>query len=290
MAKLTLPFIETMITQVCNLSCLGCTNYSDLHHKGYITWEEGQQHLQTWLTRININDFGIMGGEPLLNPQVEQWINGIRELLPQAQIRFTTNGILLEKKFHVVEQLSQIGNAVLKITVHEQSTDIEQLIEKIFNSYAWEPVTEYGIARYKTSNQFRFQINRPTRFLKTYKNDYHNMAPHDNLPYESFKICCQQTCPLLYRGKLYKCSTAGLLKDTLNMLGNPNIEQWQPYIDAGIGPDCDNLQLQEFIDNFGQSNSLCRMCPSEKDIESMVDHTATVSRIKIHANKIIHVR
>ena len=43
--KPTLPFLETMITQVCNLSCEGCTNYSDLEHKGYVKWKDGKRDL-----------------------------------------------------------------------------------------------------------------------------------------------------------------------------------------------------------------------------------------------------
>ena len=44
--KLTLPFLETMATQACNLSCEGCTNYSDLNHNGYITWADMKAQLR----------------------------------------------------------------------------------------------------------------------------------------------------------------------------------------------------------------------------------------------------
>ena len=43
--KPVLPFVEIMITQACNISCTGCTNYSDLVHKGYLTWEQGQAEI-----------------------------------------------------------------------------------------------------------------------------------------------------------------------------------------------------------------------------------------------------
>ena len=92
--KQVLPFLETMITQTCQLSCLGCTNYSDLRHSGYIKWKDGKRDLEQWLERIDIPDFGIMGGEPLINPEVIQWLIGVRELMPDSQIRFTTNGLL----------------------------------------------------------------------------------------------------------------------------------------------------------------------------------------------------
>jgi uncharacterized Fe-S cluster-containing radical SAM superfamily protein len=281
MSKPILPFVETMITQVCNLSCTGCTNYSDLQHEGYVPWSQGRTWLEAWLKRIDIPDFGIMGGEPLINPEVNMWIQGVRDLLPTSQIRFTTNGILLHKNLDIVDLLSDIGNCVFKITVHEKDTDVEDAIKIIFGKYKWNTVTEYGINRYITDNGFRFQINRPKTFLKTYQGNYSNMTPHNNAPQDAFDICCQPTCPLLYKGRIYKCSTSGLLKETLEKFNNPNWEVWKSYITEGIDANCSTEELQTFINNFGQANELCSMCPSIDDIDSNINHYDNVSTRKI---------
>ena len=92
MSKPVLPFVETMIAYACNLSCVGCTNYSDYNMKGTVKWHQGKQWIEQWLERIDIEDIGFMGGEPLINPQVLTWLNGVRELLPNTRIRFPTNG------------------------------------------------------------------------------------------------------------------------------------------------------------------------------------------------------
>lgn len=270
--KPILPFVETMITQACNLSCHGCTNYSDLIHSGYIRWADGRKQIESWLERVDILDFGILGGEPLVNPEVDKWIVGLRELMPEAQIRFTTNGINLHKKFHLIKLLHDIGNCVIKIGVHVDDPKLEETINRIYKSYAWEPVIEYGISRHTTGDRVRFYVKRPDTFWKTYRGSYENMMPHDSDPVEAFKQCCQQTCPLLYNGKIYKCSTAGLLGDTLARFDNPNLEHWLPLIDKGIGPDCSDVKLQKFLDNFGKPNLICRQCPTEKDIDSRIEH------------------
>ena len=281
MSKLILPFVETMITQVCNLSCSGCTNYSDVQHEGYVTWEEGKSQIEGWLDRVDIPDFGIMGGEPMINPEVNMWIQGVRDLLPTSQIRFTTNGTLLHKNLDIIDLLSDVGNCVFKITVHEKDTNVEDAIKIIFGKYKWNTVTEYGINRYITDNGFRFQINRPRTFLKTYQGNYSNMAPHNNAPQDAFDICCQQTCPLLYKGKIYKCSTSGLLKETLEKFNNPNWEVWESYITEGIDANCSTEELQTFINDFGHANELCSMCPSIEDIDSNINHYDNVSTRKI---------
>ena len=278
--KPVLPFLETMITQACNLSCAGCSNYSDLVHNGYVTWADGEQSLSRWLERVDIPDFGIMGGEPLMNPQVVEWIVGVRKLLPNSQIRFTTNGLLLPKHPELVDLLADIGNCVFKITVHTTDPELENIIQQILNRYSWEPVVEYGISRLRTDNNLRFHIKRPDIFYKTYQGTYEDMHPYHSNPVEAFDICAQQTCPLLYKDRIYKCSTSGLLTDTLAKVGNPNQDQWVPYIDAGISADCSNSELDHFIANFGKPHSMCGQCPSQQHTDSMLNHLATVSTKK----------
>jgi len=276
MPKLVLPFLETMVTQVCNLSCQGCTNYSDLKHSGYVSWAQGRSWLEPWLDVIDIPDFGIMGGEPLINPEIESWLVGVRKLLPNAQLRFTTNGLLLHKWPNLLSLLHEIGNCVFKITVHVQDQVLEQNIQQIFNQYTWEPTTEYGISRWKTTNGLRFQINRPVNFLKTFQNSYEDMAPFDSDPTAAFSACVQQTCPLLYQGRIYKCSTSALLLDTLNLHSRPNWSQWEPYIEPGILPDSPGKLIQQFVDNFGRAHSQCRQCPTAQSVP--LSHCITVTR------------
>ena len=269
-----LPFIETMITQACNLSCLGCTNYSDLRHRGYVPWQQGREELVAWRDRLEIEGFGIIGGEPLINPGWRDWIRGVRDLLPAAQIRFTTNGLLLDRAPDILEVCEEVGNIVFKISVHVQNSQLENTIQSLKQARDWQPVFEYGIHRWSGMNGMKFQINRPMRFLKTYRNDYANMAPWHSDPSQAFEVCCQQTCPLLYHGRIYKCSTSALLKDTLARFGNPNLEQWQPFIPQGIAPsDSDNV-IKEFCDNFGQPHAMCGQCPS--DASTALEHQSTV--------------
>jgi len=278
--KPILPFVETMITQACNISCVGCTNYSDLRHNGYVSWKDGKKQIQDWLERVDILDFGIMGGEPLINPEVREWIQGCRDILPTSQIRFTTNGLLLHKHLDVIDLLSDIGNCVFKITVHQNDKILNEIVREIYSRFKWESVVEYGITRHKTKNNFRFQVKRPDLFLKTYKNSYHDMMPWNSIPSEAFSNCCQQTCPLLYNGAIYKCSTAGLLADTLKRFNNPNLEQWLPYIAEGISPDCAEEILLDFISNFGNPNVICGQCPSVHHAGSTILHIDNVSRKK----------
>jgi hypothetical protein len=171
---------------------------------------------------------------------------------------------LLAKHYDIIDLMSFVGNCVFKITVHCNTEELENLIDQIKSSYNWETVIEHGITRFKTNNNFRFQINRPTRFIKTYKNTYNNMMPYNSDPTDAFNNCCQQTCPLLYNGRIYKCSTAGLLGETLKRFNNPNWDSWKHYVVDGITATCSNELLNQFIENFGNPHSICGQCPVEK--------------------------
>lgn len=271
--KIVLPFLEIMPTQICNLSCDGCTNYSDIVQKGYLSWADGKSQIEPWLEKLIIPDFGIIGGEPLLVPDIYDWIYGVRDLLPHSQIRFTTNGSYLSKHPDIMKVFFDIGNCVFKISMHADNPDTEDFIKKNLEDYSWTMVSEFGINRYLSDNNVRFQINRPQKFVKTYIGiGYHDMRPHDSDPEKAFEICIQKTCPLLYQGRIYKCSTSGLLEDLLNRVKTPYRTQWDSYIPQGIGIDSLDEDIVKFVENFGKPESICRMCPTIDDHHSQIIH------------------
>jgi hypothetical protein len=237
-----------------------------------------RSQLVSWLEVIEIPDFGIMGGEPLINPEIRDWLIGVRELMPNTQIRFTTNGLLLRKHLDVIDLMHDLGNIVFKITQHQIDPELDSIIKNIFDCYAWEPVTEFGINRWQTGNNFRFQINKPDQFLKTYRGTYQTMLPHNSDPEKAFDICVQQTCPLLHKGTIYKCSTQGLLKETLDKFDKPNYNSWEPYLIDGIHSSDSLDKIQLFINNFGSAHQVCTMCPTASDTQSFLNHYITVQR------------
>lgn len=277
MTKPVLPFLEVMIINACNLSCAGCTTFSDLKHQGSLDWEIGKQWLDPWIDRLDIQAIGLMGGEPMMNPDLENWLYGIRKLLPDAQIRFVTNGTLLHKHWKIFHILRELENTVFKISYHIQNDKLDECIDKIFQDYEWEQVQEFGINRYKEKNKnFRFQIAKPELFFKTFKGSYNNMEPHNNNPKDAFDMCVQKKCPLLYNGKIFKCGTLGLTPNMLSRFNFPNFEKWKKFIDNGIENNCNQADLERFVLNFGKPHAMCRQCPSAKDTDSIILHTETV--------------
>jgi len=281
--KLVIPYTEIMVTQVCNLTCQGCSTYSDLDHKGYIDWNDGRSQIEPWLERVSFDHFGLMGGEPLINPQIRDWLIGIRKLMPDTIIRFPINGTLLHKHLDIVDLLAELGNVIFKITVHISDEQLEKSIKYVLNRYNWNPVHEYGIDRFVAHNNFKFQVNRPLTFYKTFQHDYPNATPYNSLPENAFAVCHQKECPLLIGGRIYKCSTSGLMGGVLNKFNNQTAA-WEDYLDnannGSIGLDSEDSSIEKFIANIRHPHSTCAQCP---DSESLIkiDHLSTVNfRIK----------
>ena len=277
--KHTIPYVEAIVTQVCNLVCPGCSTYSDLHYKGYTQWDDARQEIEPWLERVNFEHFGIMGGEPLINPRIRDWLIGMRELMPDTVIRFPVNGTLLHKHLDIVDLLHDMGNVIFKITVHTSDESTENAIDYISKRYNWKPVYEYGVNRFVTGNNFKFQVNRPQEFYKTFQNDYTNAAPYSSDPQAAFEQCHQKECPLLINGRIYKCSTSGLMDGVLARHGYPNQEQWAPYLDnaknGSIGLDATGDEIEQFIANIRQPHSTCQQCPTQHTVTT-INHPQTV--------------
>lgn len=278
MTKPVLPFLETMVTYACNLSCVGCTNYSDYNMKGSVKWAQGKQWLEDWLEIVDVPDFGLIGGEPLLNPELKEWIYGCRELMPNSQIRFTTNAVAFLENTQVLDWCADIGNCVFKFSIHEDAEYAQSSIDYVFSKYNWQPIIEHGINRWLGPNGLRFQINRPTTFIKSFKGSYGNIHPHCSNPADAFKMCVQKTCPLLYNGNIYKCSSVALLDRVLLDWQQPVTENWLPYTNeySPLTVSSTKEEINQFIKNFGKPACTCQMCPTEDDVDSIVDHTSTV--------------
>lgn len=266
-----------MVMRNCNLSCAGCTTFSDyVHPSKYPSVEEIIHGLKLWSQRLNYDHIGTMGGEPLLNPNIEALLLKLRYEFPNVTIRFVTNGLLLEKHKPLIDKMYELGNVILKISKHVKDERIKNIVKYIMNRFDWEPVTEFHIHRWLTSNNFRFQINAPEKFYRTFKGTYFNMVPHNNNPIDAFDLCVQKTCPLLYEEKLFKCGTLALTPDILDKTGQSDKPEWKPYLDQGLGIDVSDDKLEKWINNFGKPHAVCRQCPTINDAESIIDHKSNV--------------
>jgi len=95
-----MPLIHFSIhlTEHCNLNCRSCSHFCNLHPKEeFLSLEEFQKDFErlSELFHGEAEYIHLMGGEPLLHPQLTEFFPIARKCFPDADLKILTNGILL---------------------------------------------------------------------------------------------------------------------------------------------------------------------------------------------------
>lgn len=94
--KLKLQF-QTHIVEHCNLNCRGCYHFSPLANKEFLSIDDYKRDIKrlSELFNGNMERILLLGGEPLLHPQVNDFFVITRKYFPHGDIHMLTNGTLL---------------------------------------------------------------------------------------------------------------------------------------------------------------------------------------------------
>ena len=92
--------VDIHLTDHCNLNCKGCTHFSPLAEKFFLDIDDFERDL-TRLSELSKGDVGemfLLGGEPLLHPEIVDFFPIARNLFPNTKLVVITNGILLPQQ------------------------------------------------------------------------------------------------------------------------------------------------------------------------------------------------
>ena len=179
-----LPHIEFRISEHCNLNCKMCVEYCPLVKEptfmslGKFTQDMKQLHKF-------IDDFAairILGGEPLLNPEVTEYMKVCRELYPVSPVHLVTNAILLPKMSDEFFDTVRDNNIIICISFYPPMKSKMQQIAELLQSQK----VMYRIGGYVQG------------FFK-------NQTLKKNNPNEIFKQCGWSQCHNLSDGKIAAC-------------------------------------------------------------------------------------
>jgi len=94
----TLYHLDVHVTDHCNLNCRGCEHYSSVSDPVLADLASTVRDL-TRLSELfeSIEQLYLLGGEPLLHPEVEAFARETRRLFPATRLSLMTNGILVTR-------------------------------------------------------------------------------------------------------------------------------------------------------------------------------------------------
>ena len=247
MPKDFLDYIEIHLLEHCNLNCASCTHFCPLAEEYYLDIETFTKDLNRLadLTNRRIGKIRLMGGEPLLHPELNKFMEKAREIFPNTDISLVTNGILLNKQKQDFWDCCYKNDILITISGYPIKID-------------------YGYIEHKAKvNNIRLHIqgggNAKAEFWHWVLDLNGKQAPT-----ESFKNCYHANkCIFLKNGKLYTCPII------------PNICNFNKYFDKHL-----EVTPLDFIDIYKTENIMeilnflakpvpfCRYC----DIQHMTWH------------------
>lgn len=128
-----LDYLEFYITNVCNLNCSNCNRCNNFNFSGHTYCNDYLEDVKKWSKVLNIKTIGILGGEPMLNPDFISWLKNIAELWPSSNIKIITNGTQLKRWPELYPLLLQYcGRITVEVNGHNIDTK-NQILNDIKN-------------------------------------------------------------------------------------------------------------------------------------------------------------
>jgi organic radical activating enzyme len=267
--RLVIDRLEFYITNVCNLTCSNCNRYNNYKFSGWQKWEDHEQTLFEWSKKIKINQSVIMGGEPLLNPDICKWVNGIGKLWSTVQI--LTNGTQLTKTSNLYKSLPK--KSWIGITVHHRD-DVEDIFSRV-RQFLTAPIVETSDDQHPTGSKYQFVDKNQKRvyvwvtdtfvssnLTRTSKGKFkfYNSNPelaHANCTFSKFKNYH------MIGGKIYKCGPVALMPEfvkqhefELDGLDLDLLNAYQP-----LTVDQFDSRGLDFFANIDRVIPQCKFCP-----------------------------
>lgn len=280
MSKPCFNKIEFYITNVCNLTCEQCNRFNNWDFRGWQAWQDYEDTYRRWADLIDIKAVTIMGGEPLLNPTVVDWMRGINTIF-KIPVQVLTNGTHLDKVRGLYDALIDYRDPEwhmnsLAVSLHNLD-DLDRLRSDIF-SFLKPPITEMTETPelwncdYQWVDRNRVVINVYHQNLfhtaTVQKNTNGRFVLFDNDPQQAHDACVfvKYKSYHFIRGKLYKCGPSALLPEfddqhqfDISAGDRELLHSYQPLT-------VDNFAdyHEEFLASLENPIPQCKFCPTMK--------------------------
>jgi MoaA/NifB/PqqE/SkfB family radical SAM enzyme len=234
---------EISLVDHCNLNCQCCGAFAPIADKKYYNVEELEKDFKRIyeLAGGKIDFIRLLGGEPLLHPDLLRILDIAGKYFGKANLVLITNGILLEKQSHEFWISCKKNNITISITKYPINLPFER-IEKTGKEHG--VIIEYFNDKniLKTSNKYTMNITGNAE------------------PIERFKLClAANNCTVLDNGKIYPCSTVSRIK-YFNKYFNADFKVCnEDYIDI-----YKVNSLDEILEFLCKPVPFCRYCDMDK--------------------------
>ncbi len=94
-ARPVLHHLDVHIADHCNMRCKGCSHFSNISAPALADPGEFSADMHRLAELMSVRDIFLLGGEPLLHPDVDRFVRDARHAFPRAAIYLFTNSTLV---------------------------------------------------------------------------------------------------------------------------------------------------------------------------------------------------
>lgn len=235
-SKPILPYVECNIVDSCNLKCKACSHYSNLCEDNVFTdYEEFCSDLEQLSEKVYVNQLRLLGGEPLLHPDLKKILIESRNILPYADISVVTNGLLIPKIENELFEIMRSNNIGFHISRYIPTNKILNNLIDILD----KENVDYLIEGEVVSN-----------FVKSLN------IQGDSNPEKALQVCIESGCRFLRKGRIYKCPNEGLIEIFSSKYEYKNTPEKR-----GVDIYDGNIDWQEQLNEYlYKPIEMCRYC------------------------------
>lgn len=243
------PTLDVDVVSHCNLNCASCCHFSPAASPTFLSLKDYERDLAK-LARIEgvaafFKAIVLMGGEPLLHPELPELVRATRRHLPEATLWMTSNGLLLKRMGPEFWDAMRSADCKLVLSMYPTGLDYEALIE-----LAREHGVRTGISGGAAED------GTISRFLRTPLDEEGLQDPT-----ASFNRCPLGGFSLqLLDGKIFPCNRGALLGIANERFGASFTHEEDDYLEL------DAIRSVEDIDSMRhRAHPMCRYCATSID-------------------------
>ena len=242
--KIFLPYLESDITDICNLKCRSCYHFANFSFTDDIyPIESFKRDVRQVLQKCDIVRFRLLGGEPLLMKNLDDYIKITRQYLPKANLGIVTNGLPIPSLPQKILDALRENNFVVYISVYPPTKKMLDKIKTVLDV-----------------NGILYHLDPIEKFLSRMTlNSDHN-------PLKTRRICSSDICRTMINGKIYKCPIDAFSFKFVNRFG---IEKFSSPTSVDIYAE----NFSSMLERLDGTVEMCYWC-SEKHRQNQWEPTS----------------
>ncbi|WP_180995344.1 radical SAM protein [Raoultibacter timonensis] len=266
MKRNVIEHLDCHLTEHCNLNCRVCSVYAPLGEENYADprkFESDTANLQKFMGDEGVMRVHLLGGEPLLHPEIEKFVRIARKSFKYAEIDVTTNGLLVLGMPDSFWDTLRECDVALKYTRYPVKFDYDKMVEY---------VAEKGVSVFPAAEG-------EIEFFRRIPLDVGGQLDI----YKSYVRCTYINCVQLWDGRIYRCPVAAFSSRLNRAMQKEGVGKEfhlskKDYLDLE-----EDHTMQEISDFLSTATPFCRYCDmdhvnpclpwgcSTKDVREWVD-------------------